>query len=84
MKEICVIASASGMTPPVPFRVGAAVACELNALRENSELEVTPEDAGAFTSCIEAGDCAGVAGRVHVVTVEQSVALRMSCLYSDD
>ena len=50
------------MTPPVPFRVGASVTCELNGLRDNSELEVTPEDAGAFTSCIEAGDCAGVAG----------------------
>ena len=56
------IASASGMTPPVPFRVGATVTCELNALRDNSELEVTPEDAGAFTSCIEASDCAGLTG----------------------
>ena len=50
------------MTPSVPFRVGATVTCELNALRDNSELEITPEDAGASTSCIEAGACAGVAG----------------------
>ena len=43
------MASARGMTPPVPFRVGATVACELTALHDNSELEVTPEDAGAQT-----------------------------------
>ena len=55
------MASASGMTPPVPFRVGATVTCELNALRDDSELEVTPEDAGPSTSCVEAGGCAGVA-----------------------
>ena len=57
------IASARGMTPPVPFRVGATVTCELTALHDNSELEVTPEDAGAFTSSMEAGNCAGLAGR---------------------
>ena len=50
------------MTSPVPLLVGPAVTCELNALRDNSELEITPEDAGALTSCIEAGGCAGVAG----------------------
>ena len=36
--------------------------CELNALHDNSELEITPEDAGASTFCIEAGGCIGVAG----------------------
>ena len=56
------MASASGMTPPVPFRVGATVACELTVLGDNSELEATPEDAKAFTSCIEAGNCSGLAG----------------------
>ena len=50
------MASASGRTPPVPFRVGATVACERTALQDNSGLEITAEDAGALTSCIEAGE----------------------------
>ena len=56
------IASASGMSSPVPFRVGSTVTCELNALHDNSELEIAPEEAGPSTSCIEAGGCTGVAG----------------------
>ena len=60
-KESCVIASASGMTSPVPLRVGPALTCELIALRDNSELDTKPEEASPLTSCIEAGGCAGVA-----------------------
>ena len=56
------MASASGITPPVPFRVGATVACELTALHDNNELEVTPEDVGAFTSCMKAGNCSELTG----------------------
>ena len=61
MNESCVIASASGMTSPVPFRVGSAVTCELLVLRDNSELEIAPEEARPPISCIEAGGCSGVA-----------------------
>ena len=80
-KKSCVIASASGMTSPVPLRVRPAVTCELIALRDNCELQTKPEEAGPLTSCIEEGGCTGVAS-VPFVTVEQSEALRMSCLCS--
>ena len=49
------------MTSPVPLRVGPAVTCKLIALRDNSELEAEPEEAGPLTSCIEAGGYARVA-----------------------
>ena len=52
------------MASPVPCRVGSAVTCELIVLRDNSELEIAPEEAGPSISCIEAGGCAGVGERV--------------------
>ena len=70
------------MPQPVPYRVGSAVTCELNALRDNNELEITPEDAGALTPPVLKQVAAQEWRACHVVTVEQSVALRMSCLYS--